>query len=472
MTVVRTRFSPSPTGRIHLGNLRTALFSALYAKKNKGVFILRIEDTDMTRSSEEHVEALQNDLHWIGIDWQEGPGVHGEYGPYWQSQRQDIYAHYYTLLENENLAYPCFCTDQELILSRKLQLSRGQAPRYAGTCLHLSKEEITKQINAGKKPAWRFRVPAHTLIQFDDIVKGPQTFNSEEIGDFIIRRVDGTAPFLFCNAIDDAAMKVSHVIRGEDHLSNTPRQILLLKTLNLPIPQYGHLSLIVGEDGAPLSKRHGSFSLHEMKSQGYLAIALLNYLARLGHACETPLLLPFDQLADYFQIDKLSRSPSRFDTIQLLHWQKMAVQALDAALFWRWLGESVHAQIPEKKRDVFVKTIQVNVEFPHDALLWAKIFFHDVIVYDARAKQIIHDAGEQFFVEAENAVDKYGIDLKLVLDEMKQTLGVSGKKLYQPLRIALTGRSHGPELQPIAELLGQTKIKHRLSKAFQSAKAE
>lgn len=466
---VRTRFSPSPTGNMHLGNARAALFSALYAAKHHGTFILRIEDTDMTRSEDRYTESLQEDLEWLGIHWQEGPGVDGSYGPYWQSQRQSIYATYYKILEEQKIIYPCFCTDQELAIARKLQLSRSQAPRYSGTCRKLSQEEISKRLAEGKKPSWRFAVPSDKTIEFVDTVKGLQRFESKDIGDFIVRRADGTAPFLFCNAIDDAEMKVSHVLRGEDHLANTPRQIMLLQILGLPIPHYGHLSLIVGNDGAPLSKRHGSFSVNEMHQHGFLPIAIINYLVRLGHTCDTQALLDFNHLASHFYLEKLSKSPARFDESQLMFWQKLAVQALDNAYMWRWLGEAISNQVPEKLKPLFAETVKANVQFPHDALMWAKIFFHEKVEIDENELAILREAGEQFFVEAEQAVDKYGIQLNDVLADMKQTLGISGKKLFMPLRIALTGKTHGPELIHIAEILGQAKIKHRLGEAFKIA---
>lgn len=467
--IVRTRFSPSPTGKMHLGNARAALFSALFAAKHQGVFILRIEDTDASRSEEQYTESLQDDLHWLNIHWQEGPGVDGAFGPYWQSQRQFIYAKFYQLLEEKKQIYPCFCTDQALNLARKIQLSRGQAPRYAGTCRSLSQEEIDKRIQEGKRPAWRFSVPLNKTIDFVDTVKGPQQFKSDDIGDFIVRRADGTAPFLFCNAIDDAMMKVSHVLRGEDHLANTPRQIMLLNTLALPAPHYGHLSLILGDDGSPLSKRHGSFSVEEMHHKGYLPLAIINYLARLGHACDNQTLLDFNQLAAHFYLEKLSRSPARFDQVQLRYWQKMAVQMLNIPSLWRWLGEPIANQVPEAMRALFAETIKTNIEFPEDAVIWANIFFHEHIDIDTEGRTILHEAGEQFFVEAEQAVEKYGTDFSQVLAEMKQTLGLNGKKLFMPIRIALTGKKFGPELIHIAEILGQKKMKHRLGQAFKSA---
>ena len=463
---VRTRFSPSPTGYIHLGNARAALFSALFALKNQGVFILRIEDTDATRSDEQYVEDLQQDLKWLGVIWQEGPGAPGQVGPYWQSQRQDIYAKFYQQLEEKKIIYPCFCSDQTLAMARKLQISRSQAPRYSGVCKPLSSAEIADKLAQGLKPAWRFGVPANESIVFVDLVKGPQHFESNDIGDFIVRRADGTAPFLFCNAVDDAAMKVTHVLRGEDHLANTPRQILVLKALGLTMPAYGHLSLIVGEDGAPLSKRHGSFSLSGMRQDGFLPQAIMNYLARLGHGCDAAGLLDKDQLAEHFHITKLSRSSARFDMTQLMYWQKMAVLALDASALWRWLGEKVQTQVAESKQNLFIETVKANMAFPADGLMWANIFSHDGVEIDAVNYPIIKEAGEQFFVEAEQAVDQSGLDLKAVLADMTQSLGVRGKKLFMPLRVALTGKTFGPELAQVIELLGVQKVKHRLSKAF------
>lgn len=461
MTKIRTRFSPSPTGMIHIGNARAALFSALFAKKHNGTFILRIEDTDAIRSEDRFVESLQEDLHWLGVYWQEGPTVDGPYGPYWQSMRQDIYAKYYTILEQQKLIYPCFCTDQELNVARKIQLSRGHAPRYSGTCLKLSDEQIEQRIANGDKPAWRFKVPVDSAIEFEDTVKGLQSFQSNDIGDFIVRRADGTSPFLFCNAIDDAEMKVSHVLRGEDHLANTPRQILILKTLGLHTPLYGHLSLIVGDDGAPLSKRHGSFSLNQFHDQGFLNNAIMNYLSRLGHTCDTQELLSFDHLAEHFNLEKLSVSPARFDVSQLMFWQKTAVQAMDIPGIWQWLGEMVKGQVPDDKRQLFAETVRANIEFPYDALEWAKIFFHDAVHLEPEMEAIVKEAGEQFFVVAEQSVDEFGIDLPKILAAMKANLGVSGKKLFMPLRIALTGKMHGPELVHIAELLGAEKMKRR-----------
>ena len=464
--MTRTRFCPSPTGYLHLGNARAALFSALYAVKNNGVFILRIEDTDQSRSEQQYTDALLNDLHWLGVYWQEGPGVEGPNAPYWQSQRHDIYNHYYQQLEKVGRAYPCFCTDQELALNRKIQLSRGQAPRYPGTCRALSPEEVSKRIAEGKKPALRFRVPSQTTIEFVDVVKGPQNFNSDDIGDFIIRRADGSSSFMFCNAIDDSLMGVTDVLRGEDHLSNTPRQLMILQSLNMRTAQYGHLSLIMGDDGAPLSKRHGSFSLHDLRQQGFLPLAVLNYLARLSHAYDENKLMSFTELATHFQIENVSRAPARFDWNQLLHWQKEAVLSLSAEEVKQWLGNYIE-QVPHDKGALFIELMRQNILFPKAALQWIDILFGKELQFKDEHIAILKEAGESFFKAAQEAVQAHGTELKSVLDELKAKQAVSGKRLFMPIRIALTGEEHGPELVHIATLLGIAGLTQRFQQALE-----
>lgn len=463
--MIRTRFSPSPTGMIHLGNARAALFSALYAKCVKGAFILRIEDTDIARSEQKFVDLLKDDLHWLTIYWHEGPDVNGPNGPYFQSQRQDIYKKYYEKLENEERVYPCFCSDQELMLNRKIQLSRGKAPRYPGTCRKLSKEDIAERLAKGLKPALRFRVPEDKNIEFVDLVKGLQKFNSDDIGDFIIRRADNSASFMFCNAIDDSLMEVTHALRGEDHLANTPRQLMILQALNMRAPQYGHLSLIIGEDGAKLSKRQGSFNLHDLREQGFLSPAVMNYLARLSHAYDDPHLLSFDELAEKFHLEKLSRAPARFDYHQLFHWQKEAVMKLDHEAVWLWLGDELKKQVPVASQELFIELMRQNILFPNEAKKWINIFFGDEISVSADHITILKEAGEDFFIAAQQAIAKQGENLKAVLDELKTILNISGKRLFMPVRIALTGEQNGPELAAIATLLGAEKMQQRFAKA-------
>ncbi len=329
LTIV-TRFAPSPSGALHLGNARTALFNFLLARKRSGRFVLRIEDTDVQRSQEPQVAALCDDLAWLGLEWDEGPDRPGPHAPYRQSQRAAIYQQYFERLESAQLAYPCFCTSLELDLARRAQLAAGRPPRYAGTCRQLSADERAARVAQGRRPSLRFRVPSGRRVEFEDLVHGAQSFLSDDIGDFIIRREDGAAAFFFSNALDDALMQVSHVLRGEDHLSNTPRQRLLLEALELPPPQYGHVSLLVGEDGTPLSKRHGATGVRELRDAGYSSAAVCNHLFRLGHSTPMNQMLSLPLMAAAFDLQHLQRAPAHFEMAQLRHWQSEWVHGLTA----------------------------------------------------------------------------------------------------------------------------------------------
>lgn len=458
--MVKTRFCPSPTGRIHIGNVRTALFSALAALKLQGQFLLRIEDTDKERSSLEMAELLQYDLQWLGLTWQEGPGVEGEHGPYWQSQRYAIYDHYYQQLEQAGRAYPCFCSEQQLAMTRKVQRTSGKPPRYPGTCRSLTAEEIEKKVKEGIKPTLRFRIPPKQTAAFHDVVKGRQRFKTDDIGDFIIRRADGGASFMFCNAIDDALMGVTHVLRGEDHLTNTPRQILILQALQLPVPEYGHLSLINGSDGSPLSKRNGSSSVVELREVGYLPKAICNYLARLGHTYSDNSLMSLAELADAFNLDNLAKAPARYEREQLNYWQKQTVLSEPWQVIAVWCHDEFSHLVPEAQHEAFIKAIQPNMIFATDAKHWAEALFGE-LSFDDEQKAILQAIGEAFFKTALAAVEQYGSDFKQISEKIKQETGVKGKDLFQPLRIAITGCLHGPDMGVITELMGMDRLRQR-----------
>lgn len=467
---IKTRFCPSPTGLIHLGNCRTALFNQLYANSKQGVFLLRIEDTDISRSTLEHAHHLMADLRWLNIDWQEGADAvpEGPNGPYWQSQRAVVYKTYYEQLIASKRAYPCFCSDEELALRRKLQLSAGKPPRYAGTCRELSSAEVQEKLTTGAKPALRFHMPDDEVIQFDDLVKGLQRYSGADIGDFIIRRADGGASFMFCNAIDDSLMGVTHALRGEDHLTNTPRQIAILKALNLRAPIYGHLSLILGQDGAPLSKRNGSRSVYDLRAEGYLPIAVLNYLARLGHYYESNDLMSSEQLAKNFAPSHLSHSAARFDEQQLLHWQKEAMKQINSIDLWTLMPSAVHELVNEAKREAFINLVKPNIVFPAQALHWATILFAEKLAYDDDAKEVLLNTPESVFRAAITALNTQGHEFVALAEYVKATAQVKGKALFQPLRVALTGDLHGPEMAVIAEFLGAEKMRQRFEQALSS----
>ena len=465
--LIKTRFAPSPSGFLHVGNARIALFCALLARHSHGIFLLRIEDTDRERCETRYVEAVEEDLRWLGLSWQEGPSAGGADGPYMQSERTAIYQEYFERLETAGLVYPCFCSAQELALSRKAQISASKPPRYAGTCAALTPEQIRARLAKGELPTLRFRVPRDEQVEFDDLVRGPQRFATDDISDFIIRRADGTSAFFFSNAVDDALMQVTHVLRGEDHLTNTPRQMLLLRALGLGIPGYGHLSLIVGADGTPLSKRHGSSSVGELRDAGYFATAVVNYLSRLGHHYTIDSLLPLDALAAEFQIGKLGRAPVHFDSVQLRHWQQQAIAHASTEEIWRWMGEDAQAHVPETQRQDFIEAVRPNIELPPQALLWARILYHDPLEWSPAASAIIAEAGQAFFEHALQALEQQPEDFKAFTKLLKSAVAVSGKALYQPLRAALTGELDGPEMARLLPLLGAARARLRLEFAAQ-----
>ncbi|MBI3775680.1 MAG: glutamate--tRNA ligase [Gammaproteobacteria bacterium] len=460
--ITKTRFAPSPTGYIHLGNVRTALFSALAAARDCGVFLLRIEDTDQARSSNDYSDALKEDLDWLGLRWQEGPDIGGDHGPYHQSQRSDVYARYYRELEQHDLAYPCFCSEHQLALSRKAQIAASKPPRYAGTCARLTPEQVQAKLREGLQPVLRFRVPQNQSIRFTDAVRGEQVFAGGDIGDFIIRRADGTPAFFFCNAIDDALMQVTHVLRGEDHLSNTPRQILLLEALQLRVPCYGHISMIVGTDGAPLSKRTGSESVRELRAHGYFPLAVVNYLARLGHAYESNAYMTFAELASSFDTSKLGRSPARHDVNQLIHWQREAAAKASEQDLWVWMGPQVHGLVAAGQVSEFIQTVRPNVTQPEDALHWAQVIYGEHLALNHDAQQIVQHAGAQFFEAALSALETHRDNFAALADQVKAVTGVKGKHLFHPLRVALTGEVHGPEMARLLKLLPLEQARRRL----------
>ncbi len=456
-----TRFAPSPSGALHLGNARTAFFNHLWARKSGGRFILRIEDTDVERSQLRFRDALMVDLRWLGLTWDEGPDIGGPGGPYSQSERAAFYARLFSSLETGGQVYPCYCTAEELELSRKLQRVAGQPPRYAGTCRRLSAAERSQRDARGLRPTLRFAVPADLVIEFHDLVHGPQKFLSNDIGDFIVRREDGTAAFFFSNAADDSAMGVTHVLRGDDHLTNTPRQLLLLDALRLRRPDYGHVGLLVGSDGAPLSKRHGSTSVGEFRERGFLAGALLNHLFRLGHTGDLEGWLEPLDMPLHFAPAHLGRAAARFDESQLLHWQKESLQRMSAGDIRAWLGSNASIE--------FIELIRHNVVLPADAVPWTALVQGELPPLGPDEQQVITAAGGEFFSAAGAALEQAGQDLKVLTTILKQRTGRKGAELFLPLRVALTGQTHGPELAPLLRLMTPDTARRRLRSHAQNS---
>jgi glutamyl-tRNA synthetase len=452
-----TRFAPSPTGELHLGNVRTALFNYLLARQRDGRLILRIEDTDTTRSRPEFLDALESDLRWLGLDWDEGPDRGGPSAPYRQSERGELYQRYFEQLERAQRAYPCYCSALELELSRRTQLAAGRPPRYAGTCSALSVAQRAEREAQGRRSSLRFRVPSARVIEFDDLVHGPQRFLSDDIGDFIIRREDGTGAFFFCNAVDDALMQVTHVLRGEDHLANTPRQLLLLEALALGAPLYGHVSLLLGPDGAPLSKRHGARSVRELREAGYSSAALCNHLFRLGHSSASNALLTLPQMAEAFDLSHLQRANAHFDASQLRHWQREWVHTLSLEGAREWLAPLLPAGIEAAQADAFIAAVLPNIVLPEDARVWLEVVFGERVSYEEPALQAIEAAGPAFFAAATAAIDD-----RPELAALRSATGRKGAEFFMPLRAALTGRLHGPELAPLLAAMPAERVRARL----------
>ncbi|HEY2341130.1 MAG TPA: glutamate--tRNA ligase [Steroidobacteraceae bacterium] len=461
---VVTRFAPSPTGELHLGNARTALFNQLLARRAGGRFLLRIEDTDSERSVDAHTRGLMADLRWLGIEWDAGPDREDGLGPYRQSQRGARYAQELAALERTGAVYPCFCTALELSLSRRAQLAAGRPPRYAGTCRELSESERAARLAGGVPATLRFRVPRGERIDFIDVVHGPQSFLSDDIGDFVVRRADGTAAFFFSNAVDDARMGVTLVLRGEDHLANTPRQLLILAALGLATPAYGHVALLVGADGTPLSKRHGAASVRDYREQGYLPEAIVNHLFRLGHSSAPHGLLTLDEMAHAFNPAHLGRSPARFDEQQLKVWQKEAVHRLDAAAAREWLAAVLPAELDEQSTAAFTAALLPNLLLPGDASPWVEIVFGGPPALEPEAAELVRAAGPGYFSAAAAAAARAGGDLPAIAGAVRAATGRKGADLYMPLRVALTGRAHGPELAPLLKAMPPGKARERLAR--------
>ena len=460
-----TRFAPSPTGALHLGNARTALFSFLMARAGGGRFILRVEDTDRNRDSDAFMNSQLADLRWLGLSWDAGPDRDDGHGPYRQSERASIYDDLYERLERAGHTYPCYCTPLELDVARRAQLATGQPPRYSGTCRELDAGARAARAAEGRRPALRFRVPDSEIIAFDDLVRGPQSVATSSLGDFVLRRADGGTMFFFCNAVDDALMGVTHVLRGDDHLSNTPRQLLLLRALGLRAPLYGHLPLLMDAGGAPLSKRRGSATVGDLRRRGYLAAAVGNYLLRLGHTGAPDAWVEPSDYARCFDSHRLGKAPAHFDPAQLDHWQREAVLRLAPEQIVGWLESELPADCAPQDRLAIAKLLRSNLMFPADVVDWLAVLCGELAPLAAADKAFLSQAGSGFFECALAAYDETGADFAALVRELKSRTGLKGKALFTPLRIALTGRHDGPELAALVPAIKPALVRARLAGA-------
>src|SRR5437588_8658702 len=393
---MRVRFAPSPTGHLHVGNARTALFNWLLARGQGGTYIFRIEDTDADRSTRESEASIVTDLRWLGLDWDEGPDVGGPRGPYRQSERLHLYQSYATELLNAGAAYHCFCTVAQLEAERQEALAAGRPARYAGTCRRITREQAEARIAAGERPAIRFRVPEERDVVFTDAVRGDVRFETDVIGDPVIVRADGHPAYNFAVVVDAALMEMTHVIRGEDHISNTPRQLLLYEALGFTPPTFAHLSMVLGPDHAPLSKRHGATSVGEFRAKGYLPEALVNYLALIGWSPGgNDELLPIDELARRFSLDAVGHSAGVFDEEKLAwanrHYLKLADPLRLAELSVPYFVEAGIAVHPDARGLEFLASAMPMASASVDRLDQVPGRLSFLFTYDADAA--LRDAG-------------------------------------------------------------------------------
>ncbi len=475
---VRVRFAPAPTGLLHIGNARTALFNFLFAKRCQGTFVLRIEDTDLERSTEPSIERIGEDLKWLGIFWDEGSDRGGPAGPYRQSQRLSTYHEFADRLCQEQKAYKCFCSEKRLENLRKEQLSEGKMPRYDGRCRSLSREEIDKMESSGLRPALRFRVGKGPSL-FEDLIHGKMNFDCFGIGDFIIVRSDGMASYNFACVIDDHLMKISHVIRGEDHLSNTPRQILLYQELGWVPPVFAHHPLILGPDRSPLSKRHGATAVSQYREEGFLPEALRNYLLLLGwtppSGQET---LSFERMVEEFSIQDVSRSAPIYNR-KKLEWlnsfyirEKGERQLSEILIPYLQRAGIQSDHIDPRRLDQISGILKENLVILSQAEEYLGIFFDEKFFFEDGARAVLRDLKNRETLRSalgsmEELSGPGSEEETPLLAQLEKRTGRKGKDLFAPLRAAVTGKTRGPELAKTLPLLGKERIITRLKMALE-----
>ena len=479
---LKVRFAPSPTGPFHIGGARSALFNWLVARHADGTFLVRIEDTDLKRSTKESEENIKDSLKWLGMNWDEGIDVGGPHGPYRQTERLDLYKKEVQRLLDEGKAYYCYCSAEELEKSRKAQLDAGKTPIYDEHCRHLTEEEKAKYEAEGRKPVVRLKVRKDGVFAFDDMVRGHVEFQAAGVGDFIIMKSDGIPVYNFAVVIDDAFMEVTHVIRAEEHLSNTPRQLAIYEALGYKPPKFGHISLILGEDHKKMSKRHGATSVTEYRNMGYLPEAVVNYLALLGWTPKGEQeIFTEEELIKQFSMKRVSSNDAVFD-INKLNWINFQyMKKLDADQLYDLIvpflvkAGYVDAAVSEEKKDWLKKVIwfmKDHIYFAGQAADELKFFFEDmpkITDEDILAVMKEETSGKllRAFIEDLKALETFDqAEIKKCFNACMKAQGIKGKSAYEPTRIALTGATQGPGMFEMMELFGREKTMDRLEAAL------
>ena len=480
---IRVRFAPSPTGMLHIGGARTAIYNWAFARAHNGTFILRIEDTDPERSTEENTQIILRALQWLGLDWDEGPQVEGDFGPYFQSKRFDTYAQALNLLKEKDAVYPCFCSKETLDEKRaEAEKTEGGYAGYDRTCRCLEKSAAQVRIDAGEAHVWRLKVPSdHGPVTFNDAVYGEVSFPIEVMDDMILVRSDGSPTYNFAVVCDDANMHISHVIRGDDHLSNTPRQILIYEAIGYSVPTFAHLSMILGSDGKKLSKRHGATSVEEYRDRGYLSDAMINFLALLGWSFDgETTIISRDFLCEKFSLDRITKKDAIFDE-QKLNWMNgVYIRELGAAkwveLAKSWLLEAGAAENDFSTRYDWLKQLYPLVserlitldEIPHKLsyMFWGSAIHLD----ETSVNKVLKKEGtraEEALRECRNILADDSIEWKCdplqhACRALTETLDIKAKLLFQPLRVAVCGNMVSPPLFESIEMLQRSDVLNRI----------
>ncbi|WP_321972523.1 glutamate--tRNA ligase [Paratractidigestivibacter sp.] len=484
---VRVRFAPSPTGKLHVGGARTAIYNWAFARANGGTFILRIDDTDPTRSTDENTQIILRAMRWLGLDWDEGPEVGGDFGPYSQTERLDIYKKAAQKLWDEGRAYPCFCSAERLAADRAAAQERKDPFQgYQRNCRNIPADEARARIEAGEPYVLRIKVPEDRGdVIIHDAVHGDVTFNARELDDFVIFRTDGTPTYNFATVVDDAMMGITHVIRGDDHLSNTPRQVMVYEALGAPVPTFAHISMILGADGKKLSKRHGATNVEEYRDAGYLSDAFVNYLALLGWSLDgETTIVPRDVLASKFSLDHVSKNPATFDPKKLDWIQAEYIRTLsDADFADQIMVPELHeagliegnVDYDEAWVDALAAIVKPRTKFPADvATVAAPVFATaETLVYDEKSveKGLAKEGMGAILDAARAALDAVAADdwtpeaIDAALEPLPEALDLKKRVVFQAVRVAECGNMVSPPLGETMALVGRADCMARLDRA-------
>ncbi len=474
---VRVRFAPSPTGHLHIGGARTAIYNWAFARHHGGSFVLRIDDTDKERSTEENTEQILRSLAWLGLDWDEGPDIGGDHGPYRQTERSAIYAESLEILKSNGQGYPCFCTQESLERKRDAARAAGGYSGYDRTCRAIPREEALARATAGEPHVWRVKVPTdRDDITLDDVIRGPVNFPLSAMDDFILVRTDGSPTYMFASVVDDWKMGITHIIRGDDHLSNTPRQVVVFEALGAPVPAFAHMGLIFGADGKRLSKRHGATSVEAYRDMGYLPEALLNYLALLGWSLEETNVFDRDTLIAEFELSRVSKNPAIWDPGKLEWMNGVYLRDMSAEEFIDRIvplladaGLISPAEATERREWLLelaplvaerIKTLDELVP------MVAFLFTEDLVIDESAKEKVLAKEGAG---RALDAVDSVLADVDMVPEAVEtamralpEQLGLKPKLVFQAARVAVTGSTVSPPLFESIVLLGRERSLDRL----------